>query len=174
MLCWGTSTVKKLSILAVYNLTYIYVRLDRVIKYSSTLPWLRVDLVTFPLRHLASEVGASQNRSNWLKSDFARKNTVIERWFTKAKFYSQGGNVHYTFHQISRSLAILPMVDPPPPGYHCWNSHFVPCWISGTLAILPTVDPPFPTPAYSPYIRKRPRHESQFVSSLRPEWTCFS
>ena len=94
----------------------------------------------------------------------------------------QRGCVHYTFQPISRSLAILTMVNPPqlhhcwdshfvpyrtsgkmailpmvdPPWrHHCWNSHFVPYWISDTLAISTMVDPPLP-PWFSPYIRRWP------------------
>jgi len=51
----GISILRKWSTLGVYSLTYIHVRLDLVINYSSTIPRLRVDLVTFPLRHLVSE-----------------------------------------------------------------------------------------------------------------------
>ena len=90
MLCWGTSTVKKLSTLAVYNLTYIYVRLDWVINYSSTLPWLRADLVTFLLSHLASEVGASQNRSKLAKVRFRQRN-CHRKMIYKGKIFTHRG-----------------------------------------------------------------------------------
>ena len=81
---------------------------------------------------------------------------LFSQWLTPPRGY-HCWNSHFVPCWISGTLAILPMVDPPR-GYHCWNSHFVPCWISGTLAILPMVDPPRP-PYFSPYIRKRPRHE---------------
>ena len=63
--------MKKLPTLVVYNLIYIYGRLGRVINYSSTLPCLRVDLVIFLLKHLASELGASQNSSKLAKIQFS-------------------------------------------------------------------------------------------------------
>jgi len=52
----------------------------------------------------------------------------------------QGGYVHNTFQPISRTLAILIMVNPH--FHHCWDSHFVRYRISGKVAILPMVDPP--------------------------------
>ena len=143
MLFWGHSTVKKLSTLAVYNLIYIYVRLGRVINYSSTLPWLRVDLVTFLLKHLASELGASQNRSKLVKFGFRQKNCHRKMIYKGKIFTCRGVMCTIRFSQFPAVWLFKQWWDPTPlRRHHCWDSHFVPCAISGTLAILTMVDPP--------------------------------
>ena len=141
MLFWGTSTVKKLSTLAVYNLIYIYVRLGRVINYSSTLPWLRVDLVTFLLKHLVSELGASQNSSKLAKFRFRQKNCHRKVIYKGEIFTCRGVMSTIRFSQFPAFWLFKQWWDPPQL-HHCWDSHFVPCKISGTLAILTMVDPP--------------------------------